>query len=59
MKEITIMTKMIKIITKGMMATYTSTGMTTTTNVEDFKVEDNILEMRKINHVNPSSATHA
>ena len=51
-----IMTGMIKII-KGMMVTDTSVG-TTITDMEDFEVEVDNLEIGKMDHVGLSSATH-
>ena len=59
MKGITITTRMIEIITKDMMVTNTSIGTTTTTDVEDFKMKDDILEIKKIDHVEPSSTMHS
>ena len=59
MKGITITTRMIEIIIKGMMVIDMGNGMTTITNVVDFKVEDDTSEIRKIDLVIPSSSTHA
>ena len=59
MKGITITTRMIEIIIKGMMVIDMGTRMTTITNVVDFKVEDDTSEIRKTDRVIPSSSTHA
>ena len=58
MKGITIMTGMIEIIIKGMMAVDMGDEMTTINEVGDFKVEDDMSEIEKPYHIVPSSSTH-
>ena len=44
---------------QDMMVVYTSVETKTTTNEEDYKAEDNNLEIKKTDHVDLYSVTHA
>ena len=58
MKGIKITIGMIEVIIKGMMVVDMGDEMTTINEVGDFKVEDDMSEIEKSDHIDLSSSTH-